>query len=180
MELKHWLIKEIKHRRFELNIKLLDACVTWFLENCSKDTRQEHHIWDEIYWLCLLSIFQRSLLSLSFHNRFSFQRHFTPPLCSEPLRLSSASFFHVDHRSSIFRRVLGAPVDDVAFRWQKSIWVVGSVTWEAESVEWCGLWAKMFRWRSEKHKVKAVFKLHFHVTQVAKLGFISQWKYFVD
>ncbi|QCD85021.1 intracellular protein transport protein USO1-like [Vigna unguiculata] len=28
----------------------------------------------------------------------------------------------------------------------------------------------MFRWRSEKHKVKAVFKLHFHVTQMVQSG----------
>ncbi|KAK7399227.1 hypothetical protein VNO78_10406 [Psophocarpus tetragonolobus] len=28
----------------------------------------------------------------------------------------------------------------------------------------------MFRWRSERHKIKAVFKLHFHVTQIAQSG----------
>ncbi|CAJ1937465.1 unnamed protein product [Sphenostylis stenocarpa] len=28
----------------------------------------------------------------------------------------------------------------------------------------------MFRWRSERHKVKAVFKLHFHVTQMVQSG----------
>ncbi|XP_020217015.1 interaptin isoform X2 [Cajanus cajan] len=28
----------------------------------------------------------------------------------------------------------------------------------------------MFRWRSERHRVKAVFKLHFHVTQIVQSG----------
>ncbi|XP_058731990.1 intracellular protein transport protein USO1-like [Vicia villosa] len=31
----------------------------------------------------------------------------------------------------------------------------------------------MFRWRSEKNKVKAVFKLHFHVTQVVQSGVVD-------
>lgn len=63
-----------------------------------------------------------------------------------------------------FRRVLGAPVNDVVFRWPKSKWVLGSVSrWSGG----CDLWGKMFRWRSERHRVKAIFKLHFHVTQVA-------------